>query len=186
MNRTPRFIKHGSTVQNILAMVKDNPGIGSKKLTSVLSKATSTSTANIDQLLRRMVNGKMVVRTVEHSAEVIKGENGKYRYWANVPAGYSPSDVQVVCPPQSEQSNKKRRAKVQVQELPKLTPEQRNAKLDPPTVYRNVPEFVAPKFKPGTFLIDLVVPDGSTIKLTVDEARRMYEQLYRLFGANGL
>jgi len=42
-----------------------------------------------------------------------------------------------------------------------------------------------PPRKPGTMSINLETPIGP-IPFTLEEARRMYEQLYGLFGANGL
>ena len=70
-----------------------------------------------------------------------------------------------------------------------LTPEERNARLDPPPVYvRSIPQGVEvetahPARKPGTFTANLEMPDGSIAVFTLDEVVRMYEQVKRILEA---
>lgn len=136
--RKHKRIRHEQTEKDILNLVRDNPGIGSKTLAVMISVAVGTSKSTIDHLITEMTNAGLLARTLVRTREKIT-EIGHYQCWLTLPAGKTSADLQPI-----KRTGKKDKPPLQLV----LSPAQRNAALDPPKPFRETLQDIIKEHNP--------------------------------------
>jgi len=171
-------IKFAQQEKDALDVISKNPGITTLSLSVLLADASGTTPQQMTGLLSAMAKKHSFVR-------VKAAENGKFTYkcYMTVPPGVDPKLFE------PRHINKKavngehairEGSHVRVASMLQHSAGSAHEEGPPPGL-----KFVPP-LKPGTFTVDLELPNGRVAKFTLEQARRMYEQLYGLFAAHGL
>ena len=176
--------------KDMIDIITKNPGIGSAVLARMVSEATGMKIPNASYILSDLAEHHKIIRLRTHERGITEDnkEVGYYSCWVEAPLHAKPEDFIPIKRPGKEKkirdaakaAKAARVARVVTSssitpEAPRIKPENGELKSE-----------LKMKMKPGTFFFNLMMPNGSNAAFTLDEARRIYEQLYRLFGANGL
>jgi hypothetical protein len=171
-------IKFAQQEKDALDVISKNPGITTLSLSVLLADASGTTPQQMTGMLSAMAKKHSFVR-------VKAAENGKFTYkcYMTVPPGVDPKlfeprhvnkqKVHDLVDPKHYLERPKNG--VTTQSMLQHSAGSAHEEGPPPDL-----KFVPP-LKPGTFTVDLELPNGRVAKFTINEARRMYEQLNHLF-----
>jgi len=179
--------KYQKERKRALDTISNVPGVTTAELATTLALQSGNTVQQMTSMLSDMATRHefVRVRAKEH-------ERFTYKCYMTVPPGVDP---ELFKPRKAAHRKSKGNGVVQemaakvaegIQESLPFVRERVIARASTTEALADLFEPAHPAVKPGTFTVDLELPDGNKATFTLDEARRMYEQLYRLFGANGL